>query len=62
MAKVIRVLVADDHALLRAGLAKILGAEPDIRIVGEARDGLEACRSTGNGLVKEEIDQALQRN
>lgn len=42
MAEVIRVLVVDDHALLRAGLTNILGAEPDIRIVGEARDGLEA--------------------
>ena len=38
----IRVLVVDDHALLRAGLTNILRAEPDIRIVGEARDGLEA--------------------
>jgi hypothetical protein len=28
----------------------------------QARAGLEACRSTGKGLVKEEIDQALQRN
>jgi DNA-binding NarL/FixJ family response regulator len=38
----IRVLVADDHAVVRAGLANVLGAEPDITIVGEARDGLEA--------------------
>jgi len=42
MAKVIRVLVVDDHAVVRAGLANILGAESDINIVGEARDGLEA--------------------
>jgi DNA-binding NarL/FixJ family response regulator len=42
MAEVIRVLVADDHPVIRAGLAKILGAESDITIVGEARDGLEA--------------------
>ena len=42
MAEVIRVLVADDHAVVRAGLANILGAESDIRIVGEAKDGLEA--------------------
>lgn len=38
----IRVLLADDHALLREGLAGILSAQPDIEIVGEASDGLEA--------------------
>jgi len=42
MDKAIRVLIADDHAVVRAGLIKILGAEPDITIVGEAGDGLEA--------------------
>jgi DNA-binding NarL/FixJ family response regulator len=42
MVEVIEVLVADDHPVIRAGLAKILGAESDITIVGEARDGLEA--------------------
>ena len=42
MGEAIRVLIADDHAVVRAGLAKILGAESDITIVGEAKDGLEA--------------------
>ena len=42
MSEEIRVLVADDHALIRAGLANILRGESDIRIVGEARDGSEA--------------------
>jgi DNA-binding NarL/FixJ family response regulator len=42
MDKAIRVLIADDHAVVRAGLVKILGAEADITIVGEAEDGLEA--------------------
>lgn len=42
MAEVITVLVVDDHAVVRAGLANILGSESDIRIVGEARDGVEA--------------------
>jgi len=46
MAEVIRVLVVDDHAVVRAGMANILGAEPDISIVGEARDGLEAINKT----------------
>ena len=42
MAEAIKVLIADDHAVVRAGLVSILGAESDIAIVGEARDGLEA--------------------
>lgn len=38
----IRVLVVDDHALFREGMVGILNAQPDIRVVGEASDGLEA--------------------
>lgn len=38
----IRVLVADDQALVRAGLSTLLGAEPDIEVVGTAADGEEA--------------------
>ena len=38
----IRTLVADDQALVRAGFRKILESEPDIEVVGEAGDGLEA--------------------
>ena len=38
----IRVLLADDHALFREGLAGILAAQPDFEVVGEASDGLEA--------------------
>jgi len=38
----IRVLIADDHAVLRAGLRMLLDSEPDIEVVGEAQDGLEA--------------------
>jgi DNA-binding NarL/FixJ family response regulator len=37
-----RVLVADDHPVVRAGLVSILRADPNIRVVGEAKDGLEA--------------------
>ena len=37
----IRVLIADDHALLREGLRKILEMEPDMCVVGEAVDGLD---------------------
>jgi two-component system response regulator NreC len=38
----IRVVLADDHAVLRAGLKALLNAEPDIEVVGEAPDGLAA--------------------
>jgi DNA-binding NarL/FixJ family response regulator len=38
----VRVLLADDHALFREGLAGIIGAQPDLQVVGEANDGLEA--------------------
>jgi two-component system, NarL family, response regulator LiaR len=37
-----RVLIVDDHALVREGLAEILRAQPDFRVVGEASDGVEA--------------------
>jgi DNA-binding NarL/FixJ family response regulator len=39
---VIRVLVADDQTLVRAGLRSLLDSEPDLTVVGEARDGREA--------------------
>ena len=35
----IRVLLADDHAVLRAGMTSLLNDEPDIEVVGEACDG-----------------------
>lgn len=41
MAK-IRILLADDHAVLRTGLKLLLSAQPDIEVVGEAADGGEA--------------------
>lgn len=37
----IRVLVADDHSLFRQGLRQLLEMEPDIEVVGEAKDGLD---------------------
>jgi DNA-binding NarL/FixJ family response regulator len=40
--EVLRVMVADDHALFRRGLQMVLAEEPDIELVGEASDGVEA--------------------
>jgi DNA-binding NarL/FixJ family response regulator len=40
--EMIRVLLADDHAVVRAGLRAVLGASPVIEVVGEASDGAEA--------------------
>ena len=39
----IRVIIADDHPVVREGLAAILRSQEDIKIVGEATDGEEAC-------------------
>lgn len=38
----IRILLADDHDLFREGLAGIIASQPDMQVVGEAGDGLEA--------------------
>jgi DNA-binding NarL/FixJ family response regulator len=43
----ITVLLADDQALVRAGFRALLNAEPDIEVVAEAGDGLDAVRLTG---------------
>lgn len=40
----IRILLADDHAVVRAGLSAILGFEDGLEVVGEAADGLQAVR------------------
>lgn len=44
MAKKIRVLLVDDHAILRAGLRSLSATYDDIEVVGEASDGEEAIR------------------
>jgi DNA-binding NarL/FixJ family response regulator len=40
--ELIRVVLADDHTLVRTGLKAVLGRAPDIEVIGEARDGREA--------------------
>lgn len=43
----IRVLLVDDHAMMRTGLAGVLGSDPEIVVVGEAGDGAEAVSEAG---------------
>jgi two-component system response regulator NreC len=43
----IRILLVDDHAVVRAGLRMLLGADPELEIVGEAENGAQALRLTG---------------
>jgi DNA-binding NarL/FixJ family response regulator len=50
-----RILLADDHAMVRRGLRMVLDAEPDLRVVAEAGDGVEAVAA---GL-REGIDLAV---
>jgi len=43
----IRILLADDHALFRAGVARMLKKEPDLKVIGQAKDGREAIDLAG---------------
>jgi DNA-binding NarL/FixJ family response regulator len=47
---VTRILIADDHAIVRSGLKKVLDAKPDLEVVAEAEDGAEA------------VERALEEN
>ena len=46
MSRKTRILLADDHAIVRQGFKLILNQEPDLEVVGEASDGVEAVRLT----------------
>ncbi|HWH13604.1 MAG TPA: response regulator transcription factor, partial [Miltoncostaeaceae bacterium] len=52
---VIRILLADDHALVRHGIRMVLEAEPDLRVVAEAEDGVTAV----NLAMRTEADLAV---
>jgi DNA-binding NarL/FixJ family response regulator len=43
----IRIVIADDHPIYRDGLRRLLQAEPDLNVIGEAADGSEAVRLAG---------------
>jgi len=45
--KKIRVLIVDDHTLVRAGIRSLLALVADIEVVGEASDGKEALEKVG---------------
>ena len=40
----VRIVMADDHPIFRDGLRRLLEAEPDLKVVGEAQDGTEAVK------------------
>ncbi|HET7206158.1 MAG TPA: response regulator transcription factor [Terriglobales bacterium] len=42
----IQLVIADDHPIFRDGLRRLLEAEPDMKVIGEARDGAEAVKLT----------------
>ena len=50
-----RILLADDHAMVRRGLRMVLDAEPDLRVTAEASDGAEAL----DLVVKGDVDLAI---
>lgn len=60
MAEPTRILLADDHALVRRGLRMILDAEPDLTVVAEAADGTEAvAAATAGGVDLAVLDIAM---
>jgi len=52
---VTRILIADDHAIVRSGLKKVLDAKPDLEVVAEANDGAEAVEKA----LKEDVHLAI---
>lgn len=52
---VTRILIADDHAIVRSGLRKVLDAKPDLEVVAEAEDGAEAV----DKALTENVDLAI---
>lgn len=58
----IQIVLADDHAVVRDGIAMLLTAEPDFSVVGEASDGqeaLEVARATRPDVVLMDLDMPV---
>ena len=58
----VRLLIADEHDLVREGLRAVLEGEPEFKVVGEAEDGcevLELCRELGPDVVL--MDMRMRR-
>ena len=53
---VIRVLIADDHSVVREGLRMFLGRDPEFAVVGEAADGEEAVRLSARTASRRDPD------
>jgi NarL family two-component system response regulator LiaR len=47
MSEPIRIMIVDDHSMVRTGLATFIRVKSDLELVGEARDGQEALRLCG---------------
>jgi DNA-binding NarL/FixJ family response regulator len=59
---VTRVLIADDHPIVRRGLRELLEAEPDFRVLADAGDGTEAVeRALGDDVDLAVLDVAMPR-
>jgi DNA-binding NarL/FixJ family response regulator len=56
-----RILIADDHAMVRRGLRMVLDAEPDLRVVAEAGDGAEALARADEQLDLAILDVSMPR-
>jgi DNA-binding NarL/FixJ family response regulator len=57
-----RILLADDHAMVRRGLRLVLDSEPDLEVVAEAGDGAEAVeRAMQNGIDLAVLDVTMPR-
>jgi DNA-binding NarL/FixJ family response regulator len=52
---VTRILIADDHAIVRSGLKRVLDAKPDMEVIGEAEDGAEAVEKA----LKDDVHLAI---
>ena len=52
MQQKIKILIADDHAVVRMGLASLFSAKPDLEVVGQAKNGEN---NQGNGTRQQEI-------